>query len=256
MIGQHNEKHDERPIPTRTNSQPPPRAIPAGFNPAITSPIWLTRRLLLNGVAQYAGRFSGSLLDFGCGAKPYQSLFKVEKYVGVDFEGEGHDHRNEQIDFVYDGKKLPFENASFDGVLSTEVLEHIFNLPEVLQEMHRVLRPGGLILITCPFAICEHEQPNDFARYTSFAIRHLLEQHGFEVMEQQKLGTAQEALWQMRIVYWNWYVLSKVNNVRVLRTLLRHGFNVTANTLAWLCNQLLPSANDLYLNNLVLAKRK
>lgn len=203
-----------------------------------------------------SGRFRGRLLDFGCGAKPYKALFKVDEYVGVDFMGEGHDHSNEQIDFFYDGKTLPFDNASFDGVFSSEVFEHIFNLPDMLNELHRVLKPGGLMLITCPFAICEHEQPNDFARYTSFAIRHLLEQHGFEVLEQQKLGTAQEALWQMRITYWNLHIVEKAKDIPVLRQVLRWGFNVPANMLAWLSNQLLPAANDLYLNNLVLAKKK
>ena len=237
-------------------SQPATGIVPDAFNPTITSPTWLTRRLLLAGVASMSGRFRGRLLDFGCCAKPYKALFKVDEYVGVDFMGEGHDHSNEQIDFFYDGKTLPFDNESFDGVFSTEVFEHIFNLPDMLQELHRVLKPGGLMLITCPFAICEHEQPNDFARYTSFAIRHLLEQHGFDVLEQQKLGTAQEALWQMRITYWNLHIVEKAKDIPVLRQVLRWGFNVPANMLAWLCNQLLPAANDLYLNNLVLAKKK
>jgi SAM-dependent methyltransferase len=237
-------------------SQPATGIVPDAFNPSITSPTWLTRRLLLSGVAGMSGKFRGRLLDFGCGAKPYKALFKVDEYVGVDFMGEGHDHSNEQIDFFYDGKTLPFENTSFDGIFSTEVFEHIFNLPDIMQELQRVLKPGGLMLITCPFAICEHEQPNDFARYTSFAIRHLLEQHGFEVLEQQKLGTAQEALWQMRITYWNLHIIEKAKNIPVLRQVLRWGFNVPANMLAWFFNQLLPAANDLYLNNLVLAKKK
>jgi SAM-dependent methyltransferase len=239
-------------------SQPlgPNIQISRDFKPGISHPLWLTRRNLVIQIGLFAKHFSGRLLDFGCGAKPYKALFKVDEYVGVDFMGEGHDHSNEQIDIFYDGKTLPFDNESFDGVFSTEVFEHIFNLPDMLQELRRVLKPGGLMLITCPFAICEHEQPNDFARYTSFAIRHLLEQHGFEVLEQQKLGTAQEALWQMRITYWNLHIIEKAKNIPVLRTILRRGFNVLVNVLAWISNQMLPKANDLYLNNLVFARKK
>jgi len=151
---------------------------------------------------------------------------------------------------------LPFENDSFDSIFSTEVFEHVFNLPEMLDELNRVLKPGGQMLITCPFAICEHEQPNDFARYTSFAIRHLLQQHGFEVVQQEKLGTAVQALWQMRITYWNLHVLYKLRNIPVVRSGARLFFNSMMNAAAWLSNAVLPSSNDLYLNNLVLASKK
>lgn len=231
-------------------------SVPKSFNPGISSPTWITRKLLLNGVLQHAPALKGKLLDFGCGAKPYQSLFSVDEYIGVDFQGEGHDHSNEQIDVYYDGKTLPFDNDSFDSIFSTEVFEHVFNLHEMLQELNRVLKPGGQMLITCPFAICEHEQPNDFARYTSFAIRHLLHEHGFEVVQQEKLGTAVQALWQMRITYWNLHVLYKVRNIPVVRTAARLFFNSSMNAAAWLCNAMLPSSNDLYLNNLVLARKK
>jgi ubiquinone/menaquinone biosynthesis C-methylase UbiE len=77
---------------------------------------------------------------------------------------------NEQIDVFYDGRKIPFEDEYFDAVFSTEVFEHIFNLEEILKEINRVMKVSGKILITCPFAICEHEVPNDFARYSSYAI--------------------------------------------------------------------------------------
>ena len=59
----------------------------------------------------------GKVLDFGCGKKPYQSLFtNAEEYIGVDYEGEGHSHQNETIDVFYDGKKIPFENNTFDNI--------------------------------------------------------------------------------------------------------------------------------------------
>ncbi|WP_416437476.1 class I SAM-dependent methyltransferase [Phnomibacter sp. MR] len=230
--------------------------VTTDFNPGISHPLYLTRRVLLESLESHAVSLNGKLLDFGCGAKPYQSLFSVDQYIGVDFQGEGHDHSNEQIDVYYDGKTLPFDNESFDSIFSTEVFEHVFNLSEMLKELNRVLKPGGQMLITCPFAICEHEQPNDFARYTSFAIRHLLQEHGFEVVHQEKLGTAVQALWQMRITYWNLHVLFKLRNIPVVRSGTRLVFNTVMNVFAIITNALLPTANDLYLNNLVLARKK
>jgi len=44
----------------------------------------------------------------------------------------GHPHLNEQIDVFYDGKKVPFEDGHFDAIFSSEVFEHVFNLPDIL----------------------------------------------------------------------------------------------------------------------------
>ncbi|MBK8496718.1 MAG: methyltransferase domain-containing protein [Chitinophagaceae bacterium] len=83
---------------------------------------------------------------------------------------------------------MPFDNDQFDAVFSSEVFEHIFNLEEILPEINRVLKPGGKLLFTCPFAWPEHEIPYDFARYSSFGIKAVVERQGFTVIEQYKTG--------------------------------------------------------------------
>ena len=105
------------------------------FNPNLTYPAYLTRNRLLRGIAPYTGKLKGVMMDFGCGSKPYKSLFNVDKYIGVDYENPGHPHINEQIDVFYDGKVIPFQNEYFDAVFSSEVFEHIFNIDEILKEM-------------------------------------------------------------------------------------------------------------------------
>ena len=54
---------------------------------------------------------------------------------------------------------MPFSDGRFDSVVSFEVLEHVFNLPQILQEINRVTKDSGLFLISVPFAWGEHEAP-------------------------------------------------------------------------------------------------
>jgi SAM-dependent methyltransferase len=229
--------------------------IPIDFNPSITHPSYLTRNRLLKGLKKYSTKLNGRLLDFGCGSKPYQSLFEVDEYVGVDFENPGHPHLNEKIDFFYDGKLLPFSDAQFDSILSSEVFEHIFNLEQMLKELNRVLKPGGQMLITCPFAICEHEVPNDFARYSSFAIQHLLKQNGFEIVAFEKLGNSVETVSQLFLMYIHQHITPFVRKVPVVRSLFRFCVYTSINILTVISSKILPDKRDLYLNNIVLARK-
>lgn len=231
------------------------KGVEATFRPGRLSPVWLIRRRLLQGIKTYAPEFSGRMLDFGCGSKPYKALFEVDEYIGLDYDGEGHDHTNEEIDFFYDGKTIPFDDKSFDCILATEVFEHLFNPDEILKEMHRVLRPGGKLLITCPFAFSEHEQPIDFARYTSFGIKDLVQRNGFKIIRQEKLGNAIEAIWQFRITYWEFYIIKFVRKIPVIRTLARLLVFGGMNTAAQITGSIFPESKDLYLSNLLLVQK-
>jgi len=207
------------------------RQLAYEFDPGVTYPAYLTRNRLLNGITRYAPMMAGRLLDFGCGSKPYRSLFQVDEYIGLDFENPGHPHVNEQIDVFYDGTHIPFADASFDSVFSSEVFEHVFNLPDALRELNRVLKPGGLLLATCPFAICEHEVPNDYARYTSYGLRYLLREHGLEMVAQDKTGNSVETVFQLWIMYIHQHVAPVF------------------------LSKLLPDRRDLYLNNIIVCKK-
>ena len=226
------------------------------FDPPITNPGYLTRKRLLKGILRHAPLLSGRMLDFGCGSKPYRALFEVEEYIGLDFENPGHPHLNEQIDVFYDGKRVPFEDASFDSIFSSEVFEHVFNLPDVLTELRRVLKPGGLILVTCPFAICEHEVPNDFARYSSFGLRDLMDKHGFEMVKQEKTGNSVETVFQLWIMYIHQHITPVVRRIPVVRSAFRFFTYTCLNLWGLLLSKLLPNRQDLYLNNIIVCKRK
>jgi len=173
-----------------------------GWKGAFINPFYIVRRGLFVRIRAIAPEVGGRVLDLGCGSKPYETLFSsASEYVGVDVEQAGHNHANSKVDVFYDGRRLPFADASFDAVVSFETLEHVFNLDEVLDELARVVKPGGTLLVTLPFAWGEHEQPHDCARYTSFGIKAKLAEHGFHTTELHKSGTFVEALAQLWAAY-------------------------------------------------------
>jgi SAM-dependent methyltransferase len=225
------------------------------FDPGISFPAYLTRNRLLKAISSHAPSLDGWLLDFGCGSKPYRSLFTVAQYTGLDFENPGHPHVNEQIDVFYDGRRIPFNDETFDSIFSSEVIEHVFNLNEVLVELNRVLKTGGKILITCPFAISEHEVPNDFARYSSFGLRHLLEKNGFEVVQLEKTGNSVETVFQLWIMYIHQHINPWFRKIPVVRSAFRLFTYTSLNVLALAFSKVLPDTRDLYLNNIIVCRK-
>lgn len=217
------------------------------FNPYFT-----IRRALYLQIKQLAVQLKGQVLDFGCGAKPYQDLFQCEKYIGLDIENPGHDHSNEHIDVFYDGKTIPFENESFDGVFSSEVFEHVFGLNDTLHEINRILKPEGLLLISTPFVWNEHEIPYDFGRYSAFGMEWLLKEHGFEVITLKRTTRFPETLCQLTMTYLFEMPKIKHKNIKLAWALALSPINI----LLHLFGKILPGRFDFYHNIVVLAKKK
>ena len=225
------------------------------FQPGIFSlfinPLFFIRYAFYKNIRRYIPQLKGKLLDFGCGRKPYEDLFNVKEYIGVDMANTGHDHKNSKIDIYYDGKHLPFNDASFDSLFCSEVLEHIFNPDEILCELHRVLRPGAKALITVPFSWNEHEMPYDYARYTSPGITHLLEKNGFKIIELKKSGNFARVNFQLWTLYF-FELFRKFGHAGYLLSLL---FIVPINTIGSILLILLPRNESMYFTNIVLAEK-
>ena len=219
----------------------------------VTNPVYIIRNGLFKAISQIAPTLKGNILDFGCGSKPYESLFKTaNSYIGVDIEVSGHNHKESKVDFFYDGKILPFDDNHFDVVVCFEVFEHVFNIEEVLAEINRVLKSDGQLLISIPFAWDEHEIPFDFARYTSYGISHILSINGFEVVELKKTTTYFLAVSQMFIAYLCQYVLPKGRLLSRLSQLLII-FPITVIFLT--LDSLLPKRYEYFCNSVVLARK-
>ena len=70
----------------------------------------------------------------------------------------------------FDGTVIPFPDNHFDAVMCTEVLEHAMAPEALIAEMHRVLKPGGSLVLTVPFAARVHHIPYDFHRFTRYRL--------------------------------------------------------------------------------------
>lgn len=225
------------------------------FDPGLTglfiNPFFLARRRLRSSMQGLAGELRGRLLDVGCGTKPYRTLFNVGEYVGLDIDSETT-RRRAIADVLYDGNRFPFEDGRFDAVLCNQVLEHVFNPDTFIDEIRRVLVPGGRLLLTVPFVWDEHEQPWDYARYSSFGLRSLLEKHGFKVLRQEKLLADASVLFQLLNAY-----LFKVTRARslALALVLTPFVMAPVSLLGWLAGVLLPRNPDLFLDQVVVAER-
>lgn len=74
---------------------------------------------------------------------------------------------------LFDAHDIPFEDASFDGVIAQAVLEHVADPQRVVSELHRVLKPRGIVFAETPFMQQVHEGAYDFTRYTHLGHRRL-----------------------------------------------------------------------------------
>jgi SAM-dependent methyltransferase len=110
----------------------------------------------------------------------------VTEHLGIDYEETYKDSvwsSKEKLDFVFSGDRLPFDDASFDTVVCTQVLEHAAKPWILFAEMTRILRADGVLILTIPFSYRLHSEPYDFYRYTHHGLRALAEQNELEVVK-------------------------------------------------------------------------
>lgn len=139
--------------------------------------VWLLPRRL----EALAGRLQvppgGRVLDYGCADVPYRHFFAGGiDFIAADLPG------NPQADVIIapDGT-LPLDGATFDAVLSTQVLEHVSDPATYLRECHRVLRPAGRLLLSTHGMMVYHPDPVDYWRWTVAGLTRIIEQAGFAI---------------------------------------------------------------------------
>jgi SAM-dependent methyltransferase len=146
--------------------------------PTIVDPWYLVLREITSSLEQARDRYIEApavILDIGCGDMPYYPIFAsvASDYFGTDIQP------GPLITYVCPAEELTVPDASVDLVLSTQVLEHVRNPHRALQEIARVLRPGGYAFVTTHGVWPFHPHPTDYWRWT---------QQGFEALFQDVDG--------------------------------------------------------------------
>ena len=135
----------------------------------------------------------GRVIDLG-GHKhsSYYKQLKSEQAVEVaNFDGvSGTPHKIASgADHVFDFEKpFPLQDESFDAVLCINVMEHIFNYKNLIDESFRILKSGGSMNISVPFFFNIHGSPDDYFRYTKSALVRILSEAGFSDVTVTELG--------------------------------------------------------------------
>jgi len=133
-----------------------------------------------------AVQLDGEVLDLGGSRKSgYHALLRGEhtmRVVNLD-AAQGSD-------YMFDLEQpFPIPDASFDHVLALNVLEHIFNYQNMLDEAHRILKPGGTLVLAVPFLIQLHPSPHDHWRFSKETLERLLIDRNFREVNVRAIGT-------------------------------------------------------------------
>ena len=190
-------------------------------------------------------------LDDGCGSRPFEHNFKKHVYIGVDIKKESYAQAEKKADIFYDGLDLPFEDAIFDGVLSTQVIGLCEDDLNYVSEINRVLKKNGKLIISAPFIFREVEQPNDYRRFTSFGIEKILKDHNFEIIENIKCLSACETIGMLL----SNYLSNNFKSIFIKRIVIVFCCFPIQITF-YILSLILPDNKDLFYSSIVLAEKK
>lgn len=143
---------------------------------------WIRGRYLLPQIERWGNRIEGTILDIGCGTKPYKAILgKNAQYIGIDAS-------DPNADIQADALHLPFPENSIDTCFSSWMLDDIPEPGNYFKELHRVLKKGGIAIMVENQSFPEHDAPHDYFRFTQYGLAYLAEKNGFHVEEMIPLG--------------------------------------------------------------------
>jgi SAM-dependent methyltransferase len=156
------------------------------LKPLINTPLhpqWLIRLGHKRNFQHLVSINSNSLvLDIGCFNKwPKKIISPSCLYYGLDYLETAENWYQSKPDLFASACNLPIQNNSINNILLLDVLEHIAETEQVINECYRVLKKDGELLMQIPFLYPLHDEPRDFIRLTEHGLKYLSEKCGFHV---------------------------------------------------------------------------
>jgi len=134
----------------------------------------------------------GIVLEAGSGCSgrlPYKKYIPHTKYLTLDID------KKSKPDICCDLHDIKWESDYFDAVVAIEVLEHLYNPQKAIDEMRRILKPGGVCLLSTRFIHPYHPGPKDYYRFTWDSLNYLF--RDFQKVEVFHHGNKIQSLWQI-----------------------------------------------------------
>lgn len=136
---------------------------------------------------------AGKLIDLGCGKVPFYQTYKNHIIDNICVDLNRSSWQNVYIDCECDlNRPLPFRKEEFNTVILSDVLEHVSQPDRLWQEIARIIKPEGNVILNVPFFYWLHEKPHDYFRYTKYALKRFASENGFQVVELITMGGSPE----------------------------------------------------------------
>jgi SAM-dependent methyltransferase len=126
----------------------------------------------------------GILLEVGAGGSYLKDRYGdfIKNWITSDYDIRA------KVDIRLDGQSLPFKENLFDTIICIDVIEHVPNPQQMIGELVRVLKPGGVLILSTPFFFYLHESPNDFTRFSKFGLINLIKNNKMSVIDLKPTG--------------------------------------------------------------------
>jgi SAM-dependent methyltransferase len=192
---------------------------------------WTVGRYLFPILNKWGQEEREVILDLGCGDSPFRCFFSdAKEYIRVD---------RITIDkevIKGDVLNIPCANNSVNTVLLFQVLADLPQPILGLQEIWRVMKPGGHLIVFESMCYPEHDMPDDYFRIMPAGIEYLAIQVGFQSAEIIRLG----GLFSRFAILWNTYLMGQLNRWFLTKPLAVGG-TVCGNLICSVLNRILPN---------------
>jgi len=137
---------------------------------------------------QFARLSPGIVLDAGSRDSPYRRFIPHTKYLRLDID------KRSEPDICCDLHNIDWEADYFDTVIMTEVLEHLYDPQKAIDNIHRILKPNGVCILSTRFMFPYHPDPKDYYRFTQDSLSYLF--RNFRRTEIHHHGNRVQVMWQ------------------------------------------------------------